>query len=203
MYISIRLSTRYTDQYISPFLHAISFSFFLFSSLRLILLSLFYHYCLHLHCYFHDVSADMYSDLLQVFVELGNLHGTLNYVLYWIHRVPCSDSVSHNRVQVLSFPESLLACSQGWTCNLQIIVSFEASGINAYKRCGNSNKDEVNTPKTLNDKNHLASSQKFWQIILLSLPMQTDVFVFIYVLSYLPTPLLGQDITRGQIWSGV
>ena len=29
------------------------------------------------------------------------------------------------------------------------------------KRCGNSNKDEDNSPKTLNDKNHQASSQKF------------------------------------------
>ena len=58
-------------------------------------------YCLHL--YFHNVSADMLSGL-QVFVELGNLHGTSNYVLYWIHGVTCSDSVSHNRVQVLRIP---------------------------------------------------------------------------------------------------
>ena len=40
--------------------------------------------------------------------------------------VVCSDSVSHNRVQVLSIPVLLLACSQDWTCNLQLIVSFEA-----------------------------------------------------------------------------
>ena len=32
------------------------------------------------------------------------------------------------------------------------------------KRCGNSNKDEDNCPKTLNDKNHQASSQKFRQL---------------------------------------
>ena len=31
------------------------------------------------------------------------------------------------------------------------------------KRCGNNNKDEDNSPKTLNDKNHQASSQKFRQ----------------------------------------
>ena len=47
----------------------------------------FYHlafsdYCLHFYCYFHNVSVDMSSGLLQVFVELGNLHGTSNYVLY-------------------------------------------------------------------------------------------------------------------------
>ena len=42
-------------------------------------------YCLHLYCYFHNISADMSSGLLQVFVKLGNLHGTLNYVFYWIH----------------------------------------------------------------------------------------------------------------------
>ena len=31
------------------------------------------------------------------------------------------------------------------------------------KRCGNDNKDEDNSPKILNDKNHQASSQKFRQ----------------------------------------
>ena len=44
----------------------------------------FYHqgfsdYCLRLYCYFHNVSADMSFGLLQVFVELENLHGTSNY----------------------------------------------------------------------------------------------------------------------------
>ena len=39
-------------------------------------------------------------------------------------RVVCSDSVSHNRVQGLSIPVLLLACSQDWTCNLQMIVSL-------------------------------------------------------------------------------
>ena len=35
------------------------------------------------------------------------------------------------------------------------------------KRCGNNNnnKDEDNSPKTLNEENHLASSQKFRQLI--------------------------------------
>ena len=32
------------------------------------------------------------------------------------------------------------------------------------KRCGNNNKDEDNSPKTLNDKNQRASSQKFRQL---------------------------------------
>ena len=32
------------------------------------------------------------------------------------------------------------------------------------KRCGNNNEDEDNSPKTLNDKNHQASSQKFRQL---------------------------------------
>ena len=68
----------------------------------------------------------MSSGLLQVFVELGNLHWNSNYVHNWIHGVACADSVSHNRVQVLSIPVLLLACSEDWTCNLQMIVSFEA-----------------------------------------------------------------------------
>ena len=33
------------------------------------------------------------------------------------------------------------------------------------KHCGNNNKDEDNSPKTLNDKNQQASSQKFRQLI--------------------------------------
>ena len=108
--------------------------------------------------------------------------------------VTCSDSVCHNRVQVLSIPVLLLACSQDWTSNLQMTVSLEASGTNAYNRnaigpaglkflegsrvrqtpqegrrtyrpkcCGNSNKDEDKSPKTLNDKNHQSSSQRFRQ----------------------------------------
>ena len=62
----------------------------------------------------------MSSALLQVCVELGNLHGTLKYILYWIHWG------RHNQVQVLSIPVLLLPCSQDWTCNLQMIASLEA-----------------------------------------------------------------------------
>ena len=68
----------------------------------------------------------MSSGLRQVFVELGNLYGTSNYILYWIHGGAYSDSISHNWVQVLSIPVLLLACSEDWTCILQMIVSFEA-----------------------------------------------------------------------------
>ena len=39
--------------------------------------------------------------------------------------VTCSDSVSYNRVQVLSIPVLLLAYNQDWTCNLQMIVYQE------------------------------------------------------------------------------
>ena len=46
--------------------------------------------------------------------------------------VACSDSVSHNRVQVLSIPVLLLTCSQDWTCNLQMIVS---NAYNCYTMC--------------------------------------------------------------------
>ena len=46
---------------------------------------IFYHlkfldYCRYLYCYFHNVSADMSSGLHQVFVELGSLHGTSNFI---------------------------------------------------------------------------------------------------------------------------
>ena len=95
-----------------------------FQSLR------FSDYCLHLYCYFHNVSADMSFGLLQVFVDRGNLHGTSNFIEST--GVTCSDSVSHNRVQVLNIPVLLLPCSQDWTGNLQMIVSLEAQGTIAY-----------------------------------------------------------------------
>ena len=78
----------------------------------------------------------MSSGLLQVFVEHGDLHGTSNFIE--TTGVACSDSVSHNRVQVLSIPVLLLACSEDWTCNLQIIVSLEAQGTNVYNLLDNS-----------------------------------------------------------------
>ena len=37
----------------------------------------------------------------------------------------------------------------------------EGRRIYRLKHCGNNNKDEDNSPKTLNDKNHQALSQKF------------------------------------------
>ena len=46
--------------------------------------------------------------------------------------VACSDSIFHNRVQELSIPLLLLACSQDWTCNLRMIVSLETLVTNAY-----------------------------------------------------------------------
>ena len=74
----------------------------------------------------------MSSDLLQAFVELRNLHGTSNYVLIESTGVAYSDSVSHNRVQVLTIPVLFLTYNQDWTCKLQMIVSLEAEGTNAY-----------------------------------------------------------------------
>ena len=44
----------------------------------------------------------------------------------WTTSFNKSDSVSHNWVQVLSIPVLLLACSQDWTRNLQMIVSLVA-----------------------------------------------------------------------------
>ena len=66
-----------------------------------------------------SVSADMSS-----FTELWSTSFIENT------GVPCSVSVSHNWVQVLSIP----ARQQDWTCNLQMIVSLEAEGTNAYNR---------------------------------------------------------------------
>ena len=65
----------------------------------------------------------MPSGLLRVFFEVGNLW-TTSFIEST--GIAGSDSVSHNRVQVLSIPVLLLACSDDWTCNLQMIVSLEA-----------------------------------------------------------------------------
>ena len=83
----------------------------------------FYHsrfsdYCLHRYYNIHKVSADVSSGILQVFfLEFGNLHRTLNHVLYLSHE-ESPDSINYNQIQVLSIPVLLLVCSQG----LQIIV---------------------------------------------------------------------------------
>ena len=42
----------------------------------------------------------------------------------------------------------------------------EGRGTYRPKICGNNNKNEDNSPKTLNDKNQQASSQKFRQLIM-------------------------------------
>ena len=72
----------------------------------------------------------MSSGLLQVFVELGNLQ-TTSFIE--TTGVTCSDSVCHNRVQVLSIPVHYY-CSEDWTCNPQMFVFLEAQGTNAYNR---------------------------------------------------------------------
>ena len=66
----------------------------------------------------------MSSGLLHMFVELGNLHGTSNFIE--TTGFACSYDFSHNRVQVLNIPVLLRACSEDWTCNLKMIVSLEA-----------------------------------------------------------------------------
>ena len=76
----------------------------------------------------------MSSGLLHVLVELGTFTELRTTSFIETTGVACSDSVSHNRVQVLSIPVLLLACSEDWTWNIQMIVSLEAQGINAYNR---------------------------------------------------------------------
>ena len=50
-------------------------------------------------CYIHNFLADISAGFLQVFiVELRSPHGTSNHISYKIKgRVPCSDSVTHNK----------------------------------------------------------------------------------------------------------
>ena len=101
--------TRYVDYSLQLFLFKTEANFQ--RRINVYQISLLDFLSLRVYCYLPNVSADMSSSLLQVFVELGNLHGTSNYVHYWSTGVTCSDSVSHNRVQVLSIPVLLFACS--------------------------------------------------------------------------------------------
>ena len=109
----------------------------------------------------------MSSGLLQVFVELGKLHGTSNYVLYWNHGGHLF--WCHNRVQVLSIP---VYYSPVVRIKGSRVRQTPEKGRRTYrpKRCGNNNKDEDNSLKNLNDKNQLASSQKFRQLTDLLFP---------------------------------
>ena len=105
----------------------------------------------------------MSSGLLQVFVELGNLHETSNYVLYWrltiqeylypamANGIRTGDPRGFNKRRSLKFRVG------------SRVQQTPEEGRRTYrpKRCGNNNKDEDNSPRTLNDKNHQASSQKF------------------------------------------
>ena len=65
----------------------------------------------------------MSSSLLQVFVELGNFKEFRTTSFIEFTGVACS--FSQDRVQVLRIPVLLLACTQDWTSNLQMIVSLE------------------------------------------------------------------------------
>ena len=76
----------------------------------------------------------MSSGLLQVFANSGTFTEFRTTSFIESTGVSCSDSVSHNRLQVLSIPVLLLACSHDWICNLLMIVSLEALGTNAYNR---------------------------------------------------------------------
>ena len=73
--------------------------------------------------------------------------------------VNCSNSVCHNRVQVLSIP--VYYSREG-----SRVRQTPEEGRRTYrpKRCGNNNKYEDNSPKNFNDKNQQASSQKFRQL---------------------------------------
>ena len=68
----------------------------------------------------------MSSGLLHVFVDSGTFTELRSTFFIESTGITCSNSVSPNRVQVLSILVLLLAYSQDWTGNLQMIVSLEA-----------------------------------------------------------------------------
>ena len=63
-------------------------------------------------------------------------------------------------------PMDPIGCSSKFCVGFRVQQTPE-EGRRTYqsKRCGNNNKDEDNSLKTLNNKNHQALSQKFRQLI--------------------------------------
>ena len=107
----------------------------------------------------------MSSGLLQVFVKLGNLHE--NFELRPLLNPQGS-------------PVLIPLAITGYKCSSKFhrgsrVWQTPEEGRKAYwpKHCGNTNKDEDNSPKTLNDKNHEASSQKFRQLKFYTLTQRT------------------------------
>ena len=94
----------------------------------------------------------MSSDLLQVFFQLGNLHGTSNYALLWILGYYILNVLTLARITTIMY-DFFYLCSYS-----------DLKKKYLPKRYGNNNKDEDNSPKNLNDKNQQASSQKFRQL---------------------------------------
>ena len=70
-----------------------------------------------------------------------------------------SNSETFTELRTMSFIESMGVASSE-SVSQRIVRTYW------LKHYGNNNKDEDNSPKTLNDKNHQTSSQKFRQLIL-------------------------------------
>ena len=62
----------------------------------------------HLYYYNHNVSADMFFDLLCFMLNSGVYKESRPWPFIWTSRIDCSDSVTHERVQVLSYSKYFL-----------------------------------------------------------------------------------------------
>ena len=71
------------------------------------------------------------------------------------NEIRTGDPRGFNKGRISKFPESSRLRQ----------TTEEGRKTNRPKRCGNNNKDEDNSPKTLNHKNQQALSQKFRQLV--------------------------------------
>ena len=78
-----------------------------------------------------------------------------------------SSGVCRTREPTRNFELRPLLNPRGSPVLIPLAIHTPEEGRRTYRprRCGNNNKDEDNSPKTLYDKNHQASSQKFKQLI--------------------------------------
>ena len=130
--------------------------------------------CRRLYCYFHNVSANMSYNAY-------NRNGYRRWFAKLLRRQSssgCWFNPDYRRVTIQEYLTLLpvygirtsdpRGFNKGRSSNFRVgcrVRQTPEEGRRTYrpKCCGNDNKDEDNSPKSLNDKNHQASSKTFRQ----------------------------------------
>ena len=107
----------------------------------------------------HSKETIIWRLWVQSWLQTSDITGILNTCTWlWLKGIRTGDPCGFNKGCSSKFHES--SQEEGWR-------TYQP------KHCGNNNKDKDNSPKTLNDKNQQALSQKFRQ---LSFPIVVEIF---------------------------